>query len=602
MPAFKLLIAVCVNIILIGLCQRLWTITKANNSRSQEMISRQNIQIKHLEQLQQQLIAQQHTYEQKLEEQLKAINNVAALAAKASTDSETRQVSDELKKTHDVAIPYDIPAWTESDTAFLETIAGFDMMGDLLKEDYNRHEEITNASEIDFVKIGRAERIHKALWKYIYPLYHSLAPEGQDREREISLQELAKTRADVDFFLRLEFRLYPWMRFHRRTSFSFYESYSGRGYVICAGNYQFQFAVASIQAIRSKLKSNLPIQVFYINHWDLTPERRAFLSEMTHDIEVVDISTILDDQIMKLGGWAIKPFAILASKFEEAMLIDSDAFFLRDPEEMFSDPGYKATGALFFYDRTLGGGWRSGPDWIRSVVPFMSNLPRTTRAFRGKSDHEQESGVVLINKKTRFAGLLSVCKLNGKYERDLWTYQKFYGDKETYWSGFEMVQEPYAFVRNYGGVIGELREDDDKSVCGAQLHLDYLGRPFWWNGGVMRNKNEGISRDLVFGYWMAGGGLQAHRERIVTDEELVADLLFNLNLSSKEEIMIDEELDPIWDFKESCLAGWTVNIMDERQLTLANSYERLDKVAKDVEQTIEAQNHSTPSSYDWENI
>lgn len=222
-----------------------------------------------------------------------------------------------------------MPAWTDADTVFLETVAGFDMMADLLKDDYNRHQELTNPSDIDFTKIGRAARIYKSLWNHVYSIYQTLSPHGQDRDRELALRDLAKKRVEIDFFLRLEHRLYPWVHHHRKTAFSLYESYSGQGFVLCAGNGQFEFVVASIQAIRSKLKSNLPIQVFHINHGDLSEERRTFLREMTHDIEVLDISTILDNGLMKLGGWSIKAFSILASKFEEAILIDSDVFFLR---------------------------------------------------------------------------------------------------------------------------------------------------------------------------------------------------------------------------------------------------------------------------------
>ncbi|KAK3808382.1 MAG: mannosyltransferase putative-domain-containing protein [Benniella sp.] len=379
------------------------------------------------------------------------------------------------------------------------------MMADLLKDDYNRHQELTNPDDIDFTEIGRAARIYKSLWNHVYSIYQALTPDGVNRDRELALRELAKKRVEVDFFLRLEHRLYPWVHHHRKTAFTLYESYSGQGFVLCAVNGQFEFVAASIQAIRSKLKSNFPVQVFYINHWDLSKERRA-LREMTHGIEVSDISTILDNGIMKLGGWSIKVFSILASKFEEVIMIDSDVFF-SGPDELFIDPGYQAIGALFFYDRTLSGDSRAGPDIIRSVVPFMSNFPKST--------------------------------LNSKYERDLWSYKKFNGDKEIFWSGFEIVQEPYAFIATMA--IGELREDDFGLWHPVASELSWKATLV--GGGVMRNKNE-VRQE--------GPG------------------------------------DPVWDFRPSCLTMWRVNSLGEHQSSLATSYVRLDKVAIEVETKMKA--------------
>ncbi|KAF8937506.1 hypothetical protein BGZ47_009031 [Haplosporangium gracile] len=132
--------------------------------------------------------------------------------------------------------------------------------------------------------------------------------------------------------------------------------------------------------------------------------------------------------------------------------------------------------------------------------------------------------------------------MNSKWERDLYSYKIFYGDKETFWVGFEMVQESCLLMRTCGGVVGELRDDpvkenerleacleqeDDngarseqerqmdrdeiqhqnkrpvlekESVCGAQLHPDYHGQPMWRNGGLIRSKNEGVQRILDFKY------------------------------------------------------------------------------------------------------
>ncbi|ORZ04579.1 mannosyltransferase putative-domain-containing protein, partial [Lobosporangium transversale] len=314
------------------------------------------------------------------------------------------------------------------------------------------------------------------------------------------------------FFLRLESKLYPWLHLNRQTSFSMYDGFEGRGIVICAGNGQFEYLISSVQAIR-RLQPKMPIQIFHMGPKDLSVERRKYITEMTNDIETVDIFEILDNEWMHLGGWSIKAFSILASRFKEVIMIDSDAYFLRDVAELFEDPGYKLTGTLYFYDRTLFPNWKKGPNWMRTFLPIMSSFPPTTRMFRGLSMHEQESGVVVVNKGTRLLGLLATCKMNSRWERSMYTYDNFYGDKESFWVGYEMVQEPYAFVKSYPGVIGEreeypLKNDGSQpqtvAVCGTQLHLDYLERPMWWNAGLMRNKNSRDRRILDFGYWMAG--------------------------------------------------------------------------------------------------
>ena len=39
---------------------------------------------------------------------------------------------------------------------------------------------------------------------------------------------------------------------------------------------------------------------------------------------------------------------LLASSFEEVLLLDSDSLPMQDPEVMFEDPHYKETGNYFF--------------------------------------------------------------------------------------------------------------------------------------------------------------------------------------------------------------------------------------------------------------
>ncbi|KAF9579147.1 hypothetical protein BGW38_004723 [Lunasporangiospora selenospora] len=468
----------------------------------------------------------------------------------------------------------------------------------MLKQEYGKDEDLKDHPErIDMAELARAERLYKSLWLHVKTIYDGLS--GRDRERERTLTQMAKSKPEIDFFLRLEKRLYPWTHYGRQTTFSLQRAFNGRGIVICAGNNQFEFAVTAIQAIRARLKSTLPIQVFHMGDGDLSPDRQKYFREMTTDIEVIDVTQTLDNGYMKLGGWAIKPFAMLASSFEEVMFVDADVYFLQDPEVLFDDPGYKATGALFFYDRTLFPGWKDGANWLRSVTPMLSTFPPLSRMFRYLSAHEQESGVVVINKKTRLLGMLAVCKMNSKWERDHVSYKVFHGDKETFWTGFEMIQEPYAFMRSYGGVIGELREGNDKSVCGAQMHQDHLRQPLWWNGGLYRNKNSGVTRNLNFGYWMDGGGQQQHREWYTKDQDTMKQILADLGLRSESELKL-EPGDAEWDFGESCLAGATVHQLSQIQKDFANSYVQIDRFGREDGAKAHRGEPIDPKKHNWE--
>jgi len=65
-----------------------------------------------------------------------------------------------------------------------------------------------------------------------------------------------------------------------------------------------------------------------------------------------------------------------------------------------------------------------------SFLPTMSALAHKTRFFTLTSKHEQESGVVIINKEKSLMGLMSTCRMNDKRERTEVTYSRVYGDKE----------------------------------------------------------------------------------------------------------------------------------------------------------------------------
>lgn len=73
-----------------------------------------------------------------------------------------------------------------------------------------------------------------------------------------------------------------------------------------------------------------------------------------------------------------------------------------------------------------------------------------------------------------------------------------------------MSQTPYAFVRSIGAVLGGLGDAGaEGTVCGNQLHLDAVdNRPWWWNGGLLRDKNRWSNRYLTFSHFAEGSDWQ----------------------------------------------------------------------------------------------
>lgn len=207
------------------------------------------------------------------------------------------------------------------------------------------------------------------------------------------------------------------------------------GVVLTVGKGNFILAAHCIQTLHNVVKSSLPIQVFYGGDRDLPEAMRDELKSLHPDLETTDI---LDDQFnetiagLNKSGYAMKPFAALASSFERVVLIDADTIFLRRPDEYFDEhPGLHDTGLHYFHDRAFNG--RVTTDWVKTLKQGLK--PSTTLNeslfWRYELEHQQESGVVFFNKAlpTAFMSLLFTTYINTQKIRDQ-VYNEVFG---TYW-------------------------------------------------------------------------------------------------------------------------------------------------------------------------
>ncbi|KAK3839335.1 MAG: mannosyltransferase putative-domain-containing protein [Linnemannia elongata] len=402
--------------------------------------------------------------------------------------------------THHIATynQKDIKPWTHGDSAALRTVEGQKVVEYLTASPYqvpsaeNQFEK-TKLKPDHFLTLTKRFRIYRSLWKYLQGYYDSSVAER--RQEEFFSAPPKEIAADVDFLQRMEQASFPWIERDHKNSYSLYNKVKngGRGIVMCVGNHHAKFARTAIKALREVVKTKLPIEIYYTGPIDLSPENRAWF-ESIENVKTIDVTTLVNNELLIIQGWSAKPFAMLVSSFSEVILMDSDVYYMIDPALLFEDDGYKETGTLYFYDRTLFPGWGHKKAWMESFLPTMSNHPAKTRWFRLKGDHEMESGVVVFNKKDHFLGLLAICKLNDLHERDQVTYKETWGDKESFWIALEMIQERYSFIRFGGGVIGNVgdaipfKEPNRDRICGNMLHFDPKGQPLWWNSGVVRNK------------------------------------------------------------------------------------------------------------------
>ncbi|KAH8803241.1 mannosyltransferase putative-domain-containing protein [Xylogone sp. PMI_703] len=312
--------------------------------------------------------------------------------------------------------------------------------------------------------------------------------------------------------------LFPWTAPYFADHMTLHTHFKngGRGIVLSAGDDQAPYLLTSITSFRN-LGCTLPIEIMYLGDSDLSEDYRAEL-EAIPGVITRDMAQMVSDEGWELKGWAGKPFAILLSSFREVIFIDADALFFKDPEVLFEDPLYKQTGTLFFRDRIIMP--ESKKRWLKQVLPNpISSKARQSRFWTGVSGHMQESGVVVVDKWKHLIAMLLVTRMNGP-DRDgdssraiVGVYDMVYGDKETYWLGWELVgDQDYAFHEGDAGIIGTLQTEEQieerlrqkehfatidhnrtefsaNTICAPQLlHLDMEGRPLWFNGWILNNK------------------------------------------------------------------------------------------------------------------
>ena len=293
-----------------------------------------------------------------------------------------------------------------------------------------------------------------------------------------------------------------------------------RGIVIPAGGDAdaIRFASHLIICLRVVLGCRLPIQIAYAGDDDLPKTDRDLIAglDAATDVTFLNVLPLFDDSRLKLreGGWAIKPFAALASHFEQVILVDADAVFLQEPSVLFNQSAFQDHGASLYHDRLL---WQHSfqarHKWFEDQIVEPSPAMQESLVWTEDYAEECDSGVVVLDKSRVevLMGLVHTSWQNTQGVRDEVTYKLMHGDKESWWLGLELAGSGYAFEAHYGSIVGWESstcdtEDDSDCVCSFTIaHIDDDGDLLWFNGSLLKNKRTDATEYVVPEAWMTNG-------------------------------------------------------------------------------------------------
>ncbi len=255
-----------------------------------------------------------------------------------------------------------------------------------------------------------------------------------------------------------------------------------RGIAICAGGRALlSQAYLALDALRNLHGSQLPVELVHSGEHELPPACREFFERSFAPLVCVDLQrTPLPpgDERLRGAGFAIKPFALLASSFPEILLLDADCVPLRDPAPLFDAPRYRASGNLFWSDSWLLSVQVDHPHPLRifalrdgvdrrsaqSLNPRIFDLLELPRpATRERVSYETEAGQLLVDRARVQRALRGACFLNA---RARWLYRYLHGDKDSYRLGFAAAGLPFEQIQQ------------PPAHAGVLLRGRFLGRAF----------------------------------------------------------------------------------------------------------------------------
>ncbi|KAJ3120731.1 hypothetical protein HK098_004271 [Nowakowskiella sp. JEL0407] len=257
----------------------------------------------------------------------------------------------------------------------------------------------------------------------------------------------------------------------------------GRGIAITiGGDSQFEFLKMGVRMLR-KHGCRLQIEVWSF-FGELSPDARDEILRLDENISLRYADDIRNFSPFDRGtgqGYHCKYAAVINSGFEELLFLDVDVFVFKNPQYLFDSFEYRRYGTLFWPDY-----WKT-----RSDNPVWNWMGQ--KCF---DEWEQESGIMVINKKRAWKALSLLWYLNRNDEIRNWHSTFLLGDKDLFRFSWRATNTSVHYIQHMvspGGFLTSRYPDGTgpQSFCGlSMIQHDTTGNMLFAHVNIFKRTNN----------------------------------------------------------------------------------------------------------------
>lgn len=299
----------------------------------------------------------------------------------------------------------------------------------------------------------------------------------------------------------------------------------GRGIVLLSGRpIYLANAYMNLCFIRRDLGCDLPVEVWHLGPAERNDRMFGAIKSLggVRFVDAHEVQKVYPMRPNSIGnithgfapattdGWRTKAYAILHSRFQEVLYLDSDCFLFQRPEDLFSGfAGYRDTGAVFSADIDTNPETPRKTDLATGLLPRVGSFvdrewdysrPNPMWEILGIEDDDMpefDSGFIMVDKHRSLDAAFVSFFLNDNSD---FTYKYLYGDKDTFHMAWAFCRSPYTLLTEVSRHSGHIVSRAMGSVLFEhRVFLDKFDVNSRWD--CRPNGNEFHMRERFRGYF-----------------------------------------------------------------------------------------------------